>query len=173
MRIIFLDIDGVLNSSEYYKSLDYLKETNGMSDAELMLVAHHTHLDPKALFLMNELVDRSGAEVVLSSTWRGMYSPEEMTEMMQKRGATFRIVASTPILFGKVNSSRIPRAKEIKAYLKALQSQPESFVILDDHDDMFDLKTKLIQTNDKIGLTQEDIENSIKILEDVPLTKKV
>jgi len=163
MKIVFLDIDGVFNSANYNNSERYLLETAGMSDAEIMLIAHHTHLDPLSIQIFNDLIKRSGAVVVLSSTWRARYSPEEMTKMLQDRGAEFEIKESTPILFGKM-SSRIPRGKEIAAYLKGLQEQPESFVILDDHDDMLHLKPFLIQTSVKTGITIQDVEKALKIL---------
>lgn len=163
MKYIFLDIDGVLNSADYGNSEEYLIETAGMSDAEIMLIAHHTHLDRKGIQILNDLVRRSGAEVVLSSTWRGKYSPEEMTKMLKDRGAEFEIKEATPILFGKI-SSRIPRGKEIAQFLKLLEKQPESFVILDDHDDMLHLKTNLVQTSMKTGITQDDVEKALKIL---------
>lgn len=163
MKIIFLDIDGVFNSSDYGESEFYLLSTAGLSDAEIMLTHHHHHLDPKAIKLFNDLVKRSGAEVVLSSTWRGRYSPEEMTAMLKDRGAEFEIKEATPILFGKI-SGRIPRGKEIAHYLKLLEKQPEAFVILDDHDDMLHLKPFLIQTSMQHGLTQDDVEKALKIL---------
>lgn len=163
MKLIFLDIDGVFNSAEYDRSERYLLETAGMSDTEIMLIAHHTHLDPEAIKIFNDLVERSGAEVILSSTWRAKYSVHEMNEMLKDRGATFKISAATPILFGKL-SARTPRGKEIAHYLKMLEKQPESFVILDDHDDMLHLKTNLIQTNVKFGLTKNDVEKALKIL---------
>lgn len=164
MKIVFLDIDGVFNSCEYNKSERYLLETAGMSDAEIMLIAHYTHLDPLSIQIFNGLIKRSGAIVVLSSTWRGRYSPEEMTKMFHDRGGEFEVKDATPILHGKINSSRIPRGKEIAAYLSALDEQPESFVIFDDHDDMLHLKQNLVQTNIKTGITQEDVERALKIL---------
>lgn len=164
MKYIFLDIDGVLNSSEYVMSMPYLLETAGMSDAEVMLIAHHTHLDPLAIKILNDLVKRSGAEVILSSTWRGKYSPAEMTKMLKDRGGEFEIKDSTPILFGKINSNRLPRGKEIVAFLQRLEVQPESLVILDDHDDMLHLKPLLVQTNIKVGLTTDDVEKALEIL---------
>jgi hypothetical protein len=163
MKIVFLDIDGVFNSAEYGRSERYLIETAGMSDAEVMLIAHHTHLDPVSIQIFNDLIKRSGAIVVLSSTWRTKYSPEEMTKMLKDRGAEFEIKESTPVLFGKF-SQRIPRGKEIAAYIKSLSEKPESFVILDDHDDMIHLKTHLVQTNMKTGITKEDVEKALKIL---------
>jgi len=163
MKIIFLDIDGVLNSDDYGRSEFYLISTAGLSDAEIMLTHHHHHLDPSAIQVLNDLVKRSGAEVVLSSTWRGRYTPEEMTKMLQDRGATFEIKFATPKLFGKI-SSRIPRGKEIAHYLKMLEKQPEAFVILDDHDDMIHLKPFLVQTDMMHGLTTDDVEKALKIL---------
>ena len=163
MKIIFLDIDGVLNSRVYGDSEFYLISTAGLSDAEIMLTMHHHHLDPNAIKILNDLVKRSGAEVVLSSTWRGRYSPEEMTAMLKDRGGEFEIKFSTPKLFGKI-SSRISRGKEIAHYLKMLEVQPESFVILDDHDDMIHLKPFLVQTTMEYGLTTDDIEKALKIL---------
>lgn len=164
MKYIFLDIDGVFNSSDYGESEFYLLSTAGLTDAEIMLTHHHHHLDPKAIALFNDLVKRSGAEVILSSTWRGRYSPEEMTKMLKDRGAEFEIKESTPILFGKVYSNRIPRGKEIAHFLSLLEKKPESFVILDDHDDMIHLKPFLVQTSMQHGLTQDDVEKALKIL---------
>lgn len=162
MKYIFLDIDGVFNSADYGNSIEYLTETSGMSDAQVMLIAHHTHLDPKAIKVFDELVERSGAVVILSSTWRTHYSVDEMNEMLKGRGAKFKISAATPVLFGKL-SSRIPRGKEIAEFLKKSE-KADSFVIIDDHDDMIHLKPHLVQTNVKHGLTKEDVEKALKIL---------
>lgn len=162
-KIIFLDIDGVLNSNAYFATELYKQATDGMSDAHVMLVAHNNHLDPYAIELVNKLVERTGAEVVMSSTWRIKYKPEEMTEMLAGRGARFKIAASTPVLYGKL-SERIPRGKEIAAYLKSLSEQPESFVILDDNADMLSLGKFLVRTDYKLGLTPEGVEMAVKIL---------
>jgi len=162
-KLIFLDIDGVLNSEEYFLSEAYKKETSAMSDAMIALVEYNTHLDHKAIQLLNNLIDKSGANVVLSSTWRIINTPEQMTKMLQDRGATFKVIDRTPVLYGKVND-RIPRGKEIKAYLKSLKVQPDSFVILDDNNDMLELKNRLVLTRYATGLTIEDVEKALNIL---------
>lgn len=164
MKYIFLDIDGVLNSDTYCTSPEYLEETNQMSDQLIMLVNHWVLLDPRAIKRLNDLVNRSGAVVVLSSTWRAKYSPSEITKMMQDRGATFTVVASTPVLHGKVNSSRIPRGKEIATYIDSLANKPESFVILDDHDDMLSYTQFLVKTTMRFGLTSDDVDRALNIL---------
>lgn len=164
MKYIFLDIDGVLNSKKYGDSDAYKQATAGMSDAHVMLIAHHLHIDPDAVKLVNDLVDRSGAKVILSSTWRGKYSCAEMTEMLKGRGATFEISDATPALFGKVHSSRIPRGKEIGHFLRLLEEWPEAYVILDDHDDMLTHLPFTVKTDGKFGLTQADVDKALKIL---------
>ena len=164
MKIIFLDIDGVCNSNNYFSSPEYLKESGGSSDALVMLVNHHWHLDPKAIALVNQLVDKSGAEVVISSTWKSKYSEEEFNKMFSERGATFKVVGRTPHLYGRKFSEDVPRGREIKAYLDALSEQPESFVILDDRDDMNQLFKFLVKTNYTNGLAQYHVDRALKIL---------
>lgn len=162
-RIIFLDIDGVCNSNKYFSSPSYAKESGGKSDALIMLVDHHLHLDPAALRLISQLVDESGAEVVVSSTWKCKYSIEEFNKMFADRGATFEVVGRTPHVQGRF-SEHIPRGREIKAYLDALPEQPESFVILDDRDDMNQLFKFLVKTNYEDGFTQNHFDKALKIL---------
>lgn len=158
MKLIFLDIDGVLNSSTYFFSKEYLDETAKMSDAELMLLAHPSHLDPVALKLVSHIVNESGAQVVLSSSWRMKYSTEEWTEMMQKRGATFKITDRTPKLSGTT------RGTEIMDFINSMRSRPDSIVILDDHNDMGNLSKYLVLTNAKFGITMADAEKALQIL---------
>jgi len=165
-KIIFLDIDGVLNSDIYFNSPAFKEESKGMSWEEIMLIAHHTHLDPVAIHIFNQLVNRSKAEVVLSSTWRLKYSIEALNNMLKDRGATFQINAVTPKHPEYIgwSSFPIPRGIEIQAYLNSLDQKPESFVILDDVDNMVHLINYLILVDDYYGLTTENVEMALNIL---------
>src|SRR5689334_7658984 len=96
MKLIFLDFDGVLNSNDYFDSTFFKQETNGLSWEEIMLIAHYTHIDPVAVKILNQLVEISGAQVIVSSTWRLKYTVEELNSMLKDRGATFQIVGATP-----------------------------------------------------------------------------
>jgi hypothetical protein len=159
MKVLFLDIDGVLNSSEYFFSKGYLDETESMTDAETMLLAHPSHLDPSALQVINHIVKESGAQVVLSSSWRMKYTIEEWTEMMQKRGATFKITGRTP-----KHSMSTTRGAEILDYINSMRNKPDSIVIIDDHSDMDNLKKYLVLTNGKFGITMRDAEKALQLL---------
>lgn len=164
MKIIFLDIDNVLNSDDYMATPEYQAETAPYKSGwEILNKAHHTHLDPKAVQLMNRLVDETGAKVVLSSTWRIRYSLEEMNAMLKSRGATFEVSDKTP---AKMSSRH--RGYEVAEYLEDLKElegiEPEAFVILDDLDQFPQYRQQFIMTLEKNGLTQEHVDKAIKIL---------
>lgn len=163
-KFIFLDIDGVCNSNKYFSSPAYAEESSGKSDALIMLVNHYLHLDPAALKLVNQLVDKSGAEVVVSSTWKSKYSEEEFNKMFADRGATFKVVGRTPHVYGRKFSEDVPRGLEIQAYLDGLSEKPEAFVILDDRSDMKHLVKYLIQTKYEDGLTRLHVDKALRIL---------
>lgn len=136
---------------------------------EIMLIAHHTHIDPAAVQILNQLVEKSQSLVVVSSSWRIMYSVDELNSMLKDRGAIFNIIAATPkypeYTSGWGGHSIAPRGVEIQAYLDSLDEQPESFVILDDVNNMLYLTKYLVLTDDYHGLTEKDVVEALRILE--------
>jgi len=60
------------------------------------------------------------------------------------------------------------RGEEIKSWLDEYKDQNiESFVIIDDCNDMDPYMDHLVQTDHKIGLQDQDVEKAIKILENI------
>jgi hypothetical protein len=168
MKIIFLDIDGVLNSDVYMASDEYYnacKEAGVVNHRsyEVVTKAHHLHIDPAGVLLVNQLVEKSGAKVVLSSTWRIRYSLEEMNAMLKGRGATFEVTDKTPC-----KMSWRPRGSEIREYLEDLKEEesivPEAFVILDDTDEFPKYRNEFVFTPEAIGITQAHVDQALKIL---------
>lgn len=167
MKLIFLDFDGVLNSQKFMRSQFFKDSIQGLSDAELYLLKYEYMLDPEAIKLVNDLVDRSGAQVVASTSHRTRYTIDEMNTMLKNRGATFEIQAKTPRGMPKKFSLSVDRGDEIQEYLsllKAVGETVESFVILDDFNNMGHLSDHLILTRDRVGLTSENVEDALKIL---------
>jgi hypothetical protein len=74
-RILFLDIDGVVN-------------TSADKDPDFM--------NPKHLDVLNELQDQLGFELVLSSTWRMYYDKETFNKKFLGFGAKNPVVDFTP-----------------------------------------------------------------------------
>lgn len=154
MKLIFLDFDGVLNSDNYFNSLEYKNSKKELGFALL------SQIDPICIVRINELVNQSKAFVICSSAWRSVYTVSELNEILGARGATFLISDKTPLL----SEGQTFRGNEIQAFLDTLIEVPEEFVILDDINDMLHLEPKLVLTNDVIGITDSDINKALVIL---------
>jgi len=140
MKIIFLDIDGVLIAFKWFKERKKFQNFN-----------------PECVNALKHIVEQTGAKIVISSTWR-IY-PYDWKYLFKAHGLDPNLmVGHTPIL------SDI-RGEEILAWLRDLDwGEVESFVILDDYDEMGDLKDHLVLTDGKIGLTMQDAQRAIEIL---------
>lgn len=152
MNIIFLDIDGVLNSHRKLK--------------EVYDITHKPHsgynypFDEVCLINLKELVEKTNSKIVITSTWRkDKEGKQKIIEVLKEYELDKHLLGYTPIL----NSSR---GEEIKEYLDNFETTP-NFIILDDDTDMEDLIEFLIKTNTQVGLTKENTEQAI-----IKLTKK-
>src|SRR5262245_5793314 len=137
MRYLFLDIDGVLNSQNWYKSEAYAKaraEFKGADGHEKTAAElRQCHIDPEALELLKTCIAELGLSVVLSSTWRTL---KAATEALDQVGLSF--IAATPQVEGG-------RSREIQAWLDE-NNVTGDFAILDDDDDMEPLRAHWVQT---------------------------
>jgi len=111
-KIIFLDIDGVLNCEDAYKSGEckYVEFTseNGGKD-------HYQGFCRRSKDLLNRLIDETGAEIVISSTWRRS-GIEFMKKVWELEGMSGEIIGLTPSL--RNSEISIPRGLEIDHFLK-------------------------------------------------------
>lgn len=150
MKVIFLDIDGVLNSDEY---IDSIKGKEMTAENEI---------DMEKVRLLEQAINQTGARVVLTASGRyaqvGRYLREVLSQM-----AVFTDV--TPYM----NNIR---GLEIKEWLSQ-NSDVEDFVILDD--EIFEsydeeLLSKLIKIsngngrNFGEGLLQKDVDEIVNRL---------
>lgn len=111
VKLIFLDIDGVLNCEEAYRSgecqyQEWIWE-DGRKD-------HYQRFCSWSKDLLNKLIDKTGAKIVISSTWRhgGIDFMRKVWEMEQMSG---EIIGITPSITAKGIS--IPRGLEIQYFL--------------------------------------------------------
>jgi hypothetical protein len=140
LKIIFLDIDGVLNNESLFSK------------------QKPEPIDSTAIRLLNELITDTGACIVISSSWRIAYSLYQLQKLLTTVGFRFpeKIIGATSDLSGQV------RGQEIALWLQ--QVPVKSFVILDDDDDMEPVKDHLIQTTFEFGLQQKHIALAKKLL---------
>jgi hypothetical protein len=157
-KLLFLDFDGVLNSTHYLNSPSFMEETKDLSDAEIYLVQYQYMIDPEAVRLVNQIVEASQVQVIISSSHRTRYSIGELEEILKSRGAIFPVAGKIPRIHW------VPRGVEIQAFLDGLPQPPDSFVIIDDHYDMVHLKDYLVATTMETGLRPDHVSLVLRIL---------
>jgi hypothetical protein len=157
MKIIFLDIDGVLVNRASFR----LPRIQCEKYTATYCAAH-----PVCVENLNHIVTETGAKMVISSVWR-MYGISTMRELFKHWGVAATIIGKTPDLVHAENGIHIgvERGHEIQAWMDSYTRNPiESFVIIDDDSDMNGLRHRLIRTEFEDGLTEANAERAIKML---------
>jgi hypothetical protein len=179
VKVVLLDIDGVLNSVTYFKKLTE-RITRGIGDEASLQQYASGMLDPDAIAELNRIIEATGAVVVISSTWRMAHPMIHIARMLRFRGFVGNIIGSTPDLENGVKTPAFAkfieenpdhrdakegrcRGNEIQAWLDAVPVV-KSFVILDDDSDMAHLEPRLVKMANGLGLTSEDADRAIEIL---------
>lgn len=150
-RIVFLDIDGCVNSEKFYN------KTKGIKG----------NFDPDAIKLLNTLKDLN-VEVVVSSSWG-----EDGVKQLKNVGLELPIIGHTEHFY----QDWLCRGNEIEKWLhdnfdgmstkfgKKWQNQEYNYVILDDDIDMLlGQKDNFIHIDRETGITEKDIEKIVDIL---------
>lgn len=139
MKVIFLDVDGVLNCRATF-----------MAQQD----KHHV-LDEELIARCNALVRETGARIVLSSTWRLL--PEARAALKASPLDTSAMIGSTPT-GGEVSAhlfSGQQRGDEIASWLSE-HPEVERYVIIDDDSDMRPEQLPwFVKTDFASGLTEE------------------
>lgn len=120
MKVVFLDVDGVLNSNSFEEKL---------FNEEGVRAFREDILDKRCIACLKQIIVKSGAEIVLSSSWRKIpKARERLVEQLSEYGLS--IHSDTPYT-GK------ERGDDITAWFNRHEDLDiESYVILDDDSDM-------------------------------------
>ena len=145
LKIIFLDIDGVMNSINTRPP-----RPRGLVDL----------LDPGNVSVLNAIVEATGAAVVVSSTWRLSSAFAALRASFAAAGCVAEIIDVTPDIDGR------QRVLEVAAWLERQATPPSRFVVLDDDHDMPAFPDKLVRTNRQYGLSPRDLPAVLAILAD-------
>lgn len=158
MKVLFLDFDGVLNSCNWFRSR-YLEDVNAQ---EL-----EGKLDPEAVANLNRIIEETGCQVVISSTWRRSNSLGTLLRLLCLRGFDKKhwdnFIGVTPVLDRK-DREMVERGHEIQAWLDKHPEKFDRIVILDDDGDMVHLMPHLVLTSGETGLDTEKTEDVIRRL---------
>lgn len=169
MRVLFLDLDGVCNSEAYFKSAEF---EGGQQWGRVSFGA--AQLDPKAIALLDRLVEEADCDIVISSAWRHIWRHEQIADMLEERGFQHadRIVGETKA-YVEAEDPMFERGAEVRDWLAMERERREvdpehgpvtSFVILDDSNE-FDgeLLERFVQTDWTVGLTEAGVQRAIEI----------
>lgn len=145
MKIIFLDIDGVLNTPKLTKKF-------GFDFIDSILVA-----------IIARIVRETNAKIVLSSTWRIQEKDKNIVvQSLAQHNLTLH--DSTPVISrsGWDSVGSVSRREEIQAWLNQ-NPHVQKFAIIDDFVDA-NIEGSFFQTNENIGITVHMAEKIIQHL---------
>lgn len=140
---LFLDIDGVLAvpSAKQVRRKHWYDEST-------------YPFTPACVKLLNALLRTTGAEIVLSSTWRLHYTLPELDAIFRWNGAIRTPMDITPEMGN--------RDVEIRHFVQ--EHQIQQFLIIDDLP-LTCYPDRFVQTNSHRGITQADLLRGIEILD--------
>jgi hypothetical protein len=147
VKVIFLDFDGVLNNRERWAGSQQVDPKSPSS-----------MIDPLCTWRLKQIVNATGARIVISSSWRNIYPLDQLAGFLWKYGIDRSAVIGKTPKIGR-------RGHEIRHWLK--KHPVESYIILDDDQDAGSGgvdRTRFIKTDWEYGLLSSHVVDAIKLL---------
>jgi uncharacterized protein len=153
MKVIFLDFDGVMDT-EYYDHILAKEGKPGNDEYGIIF-------DPNSVKNLKYIIDQTGADIVVTSSWKYMMSYQDFINMWKARELPGFVTDVTPNIHGYRC-----RGDEIDAWLKECKSQCQ-YIILDDLGaDNFNSHQipRLLVVNPFHGIDEDIAERAILLL---------
>lgn len=161
MKIIFLDIDGVLATHIQFM-MNRTKFRKKHPEAEELRIPYP--FDEDCVKIFNEIIEETGADIVLTSDWKHHWDLEGIDKVFkynQVVKSPFAFTENDAKSFGNIT---LNRAWEIDLYIRA--NDVDNFVVIDDlwvdRYMKFGVdEGRIIRTKDMEGLKQTGIKDKI------------
>lgn len=172
MKVIFLDIDGVLSPHSNEKS----KDTH---------FPYHVQFSPEAVQNLKYILDQTGAKIVLSTRWVGRLGFTSTVVVLASHGITGPYVVGQDVsqdkeehvnpndwitdsnkFFGTTITPKkmsSDKCHEISFWLRDYSDKIDGYCVIDD-DFIHGQEEYQVQTEGTIGLTKKDAKKVIEIL---------
>ena len=160
MRVVFLDIDGVLNNDPWIAGQDRDRWYEGIQPDK-----GHLQMCRENVAFLGEILALTGAKVVVSSAWRLHHTKEQIGAALRVHGVDADIVGATPSITarpGFYGASPVQRGEEVIDWL-ADHPEVKGYVVLDDRTDFDGIEDHLVNTSSFTGLTCDDIDRAVEI----------
>jgi hypothetical protein len=182
VNVIFLDVDGVLNSARFgrkledrHRALGHEEPARPKRETTCTCFKLENQIDPDAVARLNRLVAATAAKIVVSSSWRKLFDPPELHRILSGHGLLAEVIGETPdawdegvrtamkTVYGHV-ADWLFRGHEIDYWLRCTGRGVEKFVILDDCADMAMHVSRLVQTDPEEGLLDDHVELALRVM---------
>lgn len=152
-RLLFLDIDGVLNSYQHTLIKPHLVgEVRKPEDA----------INETCLGLLKYVVNETKSKIVVTSTWRKEYSQDELCSIFKNVGWDIPLIGYT------CSTDKNFRGEEVARFLDMYvqDNDLEAYVIVDDSSDYylgeglnmdFRFNQPLVRTDPRIGFSYKEV----------------
>lgn len=146
LRVVFTDFDGVLNNAKTSARYRHPKRPGGIMMG----------IDPANVAVFNQLLSALPLKVVVTSSWRWTHTLEELRAILSGAGIRGEVLGKT--------GTDYPgnRGKEIQAWIDK-NGPVDSFVVLDDSEDMGMLTPRLVRTTPATGLQEKHVGAALKL----------
>ena len=161
MKILFLDIDGVLNiMSNSYRTF---------------MKPYGQHIEPHLVQRLNYIIDKTDVHIVVSSSWR--HDMDDLKKQLQEQGFNYlgHILDRTPFS-GEMDMNGEEsglRGNQIQQWLKDAEFVIDAYCVLEDEvSDICGSKCRAIGARYVVeidmaeGLSQNDVDRTLYILGD-------
>jgi hypothetical protein len=167
MKVLFLDIDGVLNSDDNESVLSRLwKESNSVIKSK----DRFGYLfDQRCVTWLEYIVMATGCKIVISSSWRRA-GLEAMRTMWAERDLPGEVIDITPWGDDAQHDDYDNRGNQIQSWID--KHSLDAYCIVDDYDQMLQGQN-FVETDSEFGLTRESALEIVKILNYEKANKKL
>jgi len=171
MKVLFLDIDGVLNTDSFRRNVEIKDDLTDEQKSVVVLNKYEESakialflIDPVLVENLNVLIKLANIDgVIISSNWRKNFSFQFIEAALIHHGLKGKIIGETPHwVTGQRFSEILPKGREIKEWLDN-NINVKKFIILDD-DNIFHGMKQLdgfFRTHPSEGLTENLINKII------------
>ena len=126
-KIIFLDIDGVLATNKEFMT-NRTKFRKKYPEMDELKVPYAWNKDAVKVF--NEILDVTGAEIVLSSDWKLHWELDDLKKIFEWNGVKKHPIAVTNNEYTSISNLTMNRAAEIEDYVR--DNDIKNYVVIDD-----------------------------------------